>query len=61
MAKGTFQFRPASAVARVLEPIETSDLTLDDVPALRERARAVIAAAREGLQRELGASPTHAG
>ena len=61
MAKGSFQFRPARAVARVLDPIETSDLTLDDVPALRERARAVIAAAREGLQRELEASPFHVG
>ena len=61
MAKGTFQFRRANAIARVLEPIDTRGLTLEDLPALRERAREAIAAAREGLSRELGSAATRAG
>lgn len=57
MAKGTFSFRRATACAYVLPPIETSGLTVDDVPALKERARAAIDAARRMLQRELGIAP----
>ena len=56
MAKGTFQFRPAVAGARVLAPIETAGLTLDDLPALRDRTRAVIDEARHAIERELGLS-----
>lgn len=57
MAKGTFRFRRADAMCRVLEPIPTDGLTLDDVPALRERVRALIADARHQLERELGIVP----
>jgi 1-acyl-sn-glycerol-3-phosphate acyltransferase len=56
MAKGTFQFRPTTAEVRVLPPIETAGLTLDDLPALKERVRSTIDAARHELQRELGLS-----
>ena len=57
MAKGSFAFRHAHAKARVLDPIDTDGLTLDDVPALRDRTRATIDAARRALQRELDAAP----
>jgi 1-acyl-sn-glycerol-3-phosphate acyltransferase len=53
MAKHSFQFRRARAKARVLEPIPTTGMTIDDVPALRDRARAVIERARHDLQHEL--------
>ena len=56
MARGSFQFRPAVARARVLEAIETTGLTIDDVPALRDRTRAVIDEARHAIERELGLS-----
>jgi 1-acyl-sn-glycerol-3-phosphate acyltransferase len=57
MAKGSFAFRPAHAKARVLAPIVTDGLTLDDLPALRDRTRATIDAARRTLKRELGPEP----
>ncbi|HKP15137.1 MAG TPA: lysophospholipid acyltransferase family protein [Gemmatimonadaceae bacterium] len=57
MAKGSFAFRHAHAKARVLAPIATDGLTLADVPALRDRTRATIDAARRALQRELDAAP----
>jgi hypothetical protein len=38
----------------VLEPIETTGLTLADIATLKERTRAVIAAAKERLHDELG-------
>ncbi len=44
----------ARAEARVLPPVETAGLTQADVPALRERVRALIAAARDELHAELG-------
>ncbi|MDQ2666481.1 MAG: 1-acyl-sn-glycerol-3-phosphate acyltransferase [Gemmatimonadota bacterium] len=53
MAKGSFAFRRARAKARVLAPIPTVGLTAADVPALRDRTRDVIDAARRDLQREL--------
>lgn len=43
----------ARALARVLSPVETRDLTLADVPALRERVRDQIAAARDALHAQL--------
>ena len=55
MAKGSFAFRRAHARARVLAPIATAGLTLADLPALRERTRETIDAARRTLQRELAA------
>jgi 1-acyl-sn-glycerol-3-phosphate acyltransferase len=54
MAKHTFQFQPTRAICRVLEPIETTGLTLADLGALKERTRAAIAAAKLRLHTELG-------
>jgi 1-acyl-sn-glycerol-3-phosphate acyltransferase len=53
MAKGSFAFRRARAKARVLAPIATTGLTSADIPALRDRTRDTIDAARRVLQREL--------
>ncbi len=53
MAKGTFQFRRAVARVKVLDPIETTGMTLDDVTALKARARAAIEVGRQELAREL--------
>lgn len=55
LAKGSFRFGRARAVARVLPPVETDDLTVADIPALRERVRRQIAEAREVIRRELAA------
>ena len=44
----------AEAEVRVLEPIETEGLTMDDVAALSDRVRAAIVAARDDLRREFG-------
>ena len=52
--KGSWLVNRAKAIARVLPPVETAGLTLDDVPALREKVRTMIAEARAGLIRELG-------
>src|ERR1700722_16560505 len=54
MAKGSFEFRPAHAKCRVLEPILTVGLTEADVPALRDQVRSVIEDARDALRQELG-------
>lgn len=54
MAKGSFRFQHARAAVRVLAPIETTGMTLDDVPALRERVRGVIDAGRRELASERG-------
>jgi 1-acyl-sn-glycerol-3-phosphate acyltransferase len=54
MEKGSFAFRRATAHARVLEPIETTGLTLDDLPELRERTRDIIDEARRALGVEMG-------
>ena len=53
MAKGSFSFRRANAMCRVLEPVETRGLTTADIPSLRESIRQRIADARHELQREL--------
>lgn len=45
----------SEAVARILSPISTEGLSLDDVGDLRERSRAVIARAAPELRREIGA------
>jgi 1-acyl-sn-glycerol-3-phosphate acyltransferase len=52
MAKGSFQFRPARAVAEALDPVDTSGLTLADLPALKDRVRTLIDDARHRLARE---------
>jgi len=44
----------ARAEVRVLDPISTEGLTMDDMPALRERTREVIVAARDELRAEFG-------
>jgi 1-acyl-sn-glycerol-3-phosphate acyltransferase len=54
MEKGTFRFRRANAVCRVLDPVETAGMTLADLPVLRERVRNTIGEAVEALRRELG-------
>jgi len=59
MAKGTFRFRPTRALCEVLEPIETAQLTPEDLPALKRTVRARIAAARARLRAELGLSDAH--
>jgi 1-acyl-sn-glycerol-3-phosphate acyltransferase len=55
MAKHSFAFRRARAKARVLPPIPTTGLTSHDIPALRNRTRDTIDAARHVLQQELAA------
>ena len=57
MAKHSFVFNRARATVRVLPPIETTGLTVDDAPALRARVRDTIAAARAELRQELAARP----
>ena len=54
MAKGTFRFKRATAVCRVLDPVETKGMTMADLPALRDRVRDIIGAAVEQLRQELG-------
>jgi 1-acyl-sn-glycerol-3-phosphate acyltransferase len=54
MPKGSLLFNPARAEVRVLEPIPTEGLTLDDVADLRDRVRTLIDEARRELARELG-------
>ena len=53
MAKKSLIFRRARAKARVLTPIPTEGLTNDDVPALKEKVRALLDVERKVLQREL--------
>ena len=45
MPKGDWRFGITSAEVRVLDPIETTGLTKDDIGDLRDRTRAVIGAA----------------
>jgi len=54
MAKGTFQFLPARAVAQMLAPIETAGMTLSDLPALKQQTRDRIEAGRRALAQDLG-------
>lgn len=53
MPKGSLVFGRALAEVRVLEPIPTAGLTLEDVPALRDRVKALIQETRDQLFREL--------
>jgi 1-acyl-sn-glycerol-3-phosphate acyltransferase len=55
MAKHSFRVNRARAACRVLAPVETAGLTADDVPALRDRVRDLIDAARRELAAELAA------
>jgi 1-acyl-sn-glycerol-3-phosphate acyltransferase len=54
MQKGSLMFGRSKAEVRVLEPISTEGLTLRDLPALRDRVRALIQNARDELATELG-------
>lgn len=54
MAKGTYKFQSARALAQVLEPIETTGMTLQDIATLKAMARERIEAGRRVLARELG-------
>lgn len=54
MAKGTFRFLPAKALAQVLEPIHTEGMTLKDIATLKQMARDRIEAGRRVLAAELG-------
>jgi len=53
MKKGSLVFGRSVAEVRVLEPIPTEGLTVRDVPALRDRVRALIQDARDQLAAEL--------
>jgi 1-acyl-sn-glycerol-3-phosphate acyltransferase len=54
MAKGTFRFLRARAIAQLLEPIETAGMTLDDIGVLKQRTRERIEEGRRALAGELG-------
>ena len=53
LPKHDWRFNPARAIVEVLPPIETSGLTLEDLPQLKERVRATIQAARDALRAQL--------
>jgi len=53
LPKHDWRFNPARAVVEVLPPIDTAGLTQDDLPQLKERARAAIQAARDALRARL--------
>lgn len=53
MARGSFVFNRARAEARVLEPVETKGLTVEDVPRLRDLVRERIETGRRQLWQEL--------
>src|SRR6056297_1013171 len=44
----------AEAEVRVLDPVPTEGLTMDDMPALRTKVRDIISTARDDLRREFG-------
>lgn len=50
LVKHDWRFGRSRAEVRVLEPIPVDGLTADDVPELRDRTRAVVAAALDELQ-----------
>lgn len=54
MAKGSFRFQPARALAMHLEPIETAGMSMADIPALKKQVRDMIEDGRHALARELG-------
>lgn len=52
LPKHGWRFGRSAAEVRVFEPVETSGLTLDDVPDLKARLRAIIAQGRATLEAE---------
>ncbi|MGH7578978.1 MAG: lysophospholipid acyltransferase family protein [Gemmatimonadales bacterium] len=53
LPKHDWRFGRSTAVVEVLQPVETAGLTPADVPALKQRVRAMIIEARDGLARQL--------
>ena len=54
MAKGTFRFLHSRAIAQLLEPLETTGLSFDDIGTLKARTRERIEQGRRALAKELG-------
>ncbi|MGH7527718.1 MAG: lysophospholipid acyltransferase family protein [Gemmatimonadales bacterium] len=54
LPKHDWRFGRSTAVVRVLEPVETAGLGVDDIPALKAKVRQMIVEARDGLKREAG-------
>jgi 1-acyl-sn-glycerol-3-phosphate acyltransferase len=54
LRKHDWRIGRSTAIVEVLQPVETTGLTLEDIPALKERVRGVIVDARDRLARELG-------
>jgi 1-acyl-sn-glycerol-3-phosphate acyltransferase len=54
MARGSLVFTRARAEARVLEPVDTTGMTMKDLPRLRDDVRRRIQEARTQLRQELG-------
>ncbi len=54
LRKHDWRLGNSRAEVRVLEPIDTAGMTMDDMPALRDRVRTVIVDAREELRTEFG-------
>ena len=50
LRKHDWRFGRASAEVHVMEPVPTEGLTLDDVPALKEQVRGMIAAQRDAMK-----------
>ncbi len=53
LRKHDWRFGRSTAIVEVLEPVETAGLTAEDLPALKQRIRATIVAARDRLARQL--------
>ncbi len=49
MRKSDWRFRKATAIVKVLEPVPTAGLTLDDLDELREKVRTIMTVALEDL------------
>lgn len=58
LRKHDWRFGRSTATVKVLAPVDTAGLTTADVPALRDRVRATIAAARDELAAEVRAGPS---
>ncbi len=58
IAKHDWRINPAHAIVEVLAPEPTAGLTMDDLPALRDRVREKIRVARDQLRDELAREGT---
>jgi len=56
LRKHDWRFGRSTAIVKVLDPVDTAGLTTADVPALRDRVRALIAATRDELALEMHAA-----